>query len=196
MISGKQKAVFLDRDGTINVEKDYLIDPRELAFVPGAPQAIRALNRAGYLVVVVTNQSGIARGYFSVAQVNRLHTHMQNLLQQYAASIDAFYLCPHHPTAGDGPYTGKCKCRKGEPGMLLAAAQDMHIDLAASYMVGDKVADLEAGFGAGCHPVLVRTGYGDETLRNPEVQKWREEARISICDDLPAAARRILAQER
>lgn len=195
MDSKQRSAVFLDRDGTINIEKDYLVNPRELAFVPKAPNAIRALKRAGFLVVVVTNQSGIARGYFSIAQVERLHTYMQSQLQGYFTHVDAFYICPHHPSAGSGPYTCTCKCRKGEPGMLLDAARDLNIDLATSYMVGDKLADLEAGFGAGCRSILVRTGYGDETCQIPEVRKWQVEERIAVCDDLPAAANYILAHE-
>jgi D-glycero-D-manno-heptose 1,7-bisphosphate phosphatase len=193
MDTTQHSAVFLDRDGTINIEKDYLVDPREFAFVPGAPEAIRALKRAGFLVVVVTNQSGIARGYFSAAQVERLHTYMQSQLQGYFTHVDAFYMCPHHPSAGNGPFTGACKCRKGEPGMLFDAARDLNIDLATSYMVGDKFADLEAGLGAGCHSILVRTGYGDKTCEKPAVQKWQESERIAVCDDLPAAARYILA---
>lgn len=192
MDSKQCSAVFLDRDGTINIEKDYLIEPREFAFVPGAPEAIRALKRAGFLVVVVTNQSGIARGYFSAAQVERLHTYMQNQLQGYFTHVDAFYMCPHHPSVGNGPLTGVCKCRKGEAGMLYQAAHDLNIDLATSYMVGDKVADLEAGFGAGCHPILVRTGYGDKTLEDPGVCRWKENGQIEVCADLRAAAQHIL----
>jgi D-glycero-D-manno-heptose 1,7-bisphosphate phosphatase len=194
MDSKQYSAVFLDRDGTINIEKDYLVDKREFAFIPGAPEAIRALKRAGFVVVVVTNQSGIARGYFSAAQVERLHTYMQNQLQGYFTHVDAFYMCPHHPSAGSGPYTGVCKCRKGEPGMLFDAARDLNIDLTTSYMVGDKVADLEAGLGAGCRPILVRTGYGDETMQEPAVQEWQKAERIAVCSDLPAAAQHILAQ--
>ncbi|MDY0292196.1 MAG: D-glycero-beta-D-manno-heptose 1,7-bisphosphate 7-phosphatase [Desulfuromonadaceae bacterium] len=194
MENKQRSAVFLDRDGTINVEKNYLIDPQEFVFVPGAPEAIRALKQAGYLVVVVTNQSGIARGYFSVEQVEHLHAHMQHMLQEYSTQVDAFYVCPHHPSAGDGPYTCECTCRKGEPGMLFAAARALNIDLTTSYIVGDKVADLDAGFAAGCSPILVRTGYGDKTLQTPTVQKWQEAGRIAVCADLPTAVQHILAQ--
>ncbi|MFN2258118.1 MAG: D-glycero-beta-D-manno-heptose 1,7-bisphosphate 7-phosphatase [Desulfuromonadaceae bacterium] len=195
MCTRQHRAVFLDRDGTINIEKDYLVDKRDFAFIPGAPEAIRALKRAGFLVVVVTNQSGIARGYFNAAQVERLHTYMQNQLQGYFTHVDAFYMCPHHPSAGNGRFTRACKCRKGEPGLLFEAAQDLNIDLATSYMVGDKVADLEAGLGAGCHPILVRTGYGDKTCEKSTVLKWQETERIAVCDDLRAAARHIIAQD-
>ena len=161
MRSEECRAVFLDRDGTINVEKEYLHRPEELEFIPGVPQAIARLNRAGYLVVVVTNQSGVARGYFSVADVNRLHQVMQQRLSDEGAHIDAYYLCPHHPHKGLDEYRLDCDCRKGKPGMLLQAAVDFSIDLSRSFMVGDKDADVLAGIAAGCRPYLVTTGYGE-----------------------------------
>jgi D-glycero-D-manno-heptose 1,7-bisphosphate phosphatase len=150
------KAIFLDRDGTINVEKNYLIDPADLVLLPGVGEALRRGQEAGYLLIVVTNQSGVARGYFSAAAVEELHDHLQKELLPFGVQIDAFYLCPHHPEHGTGP----CDCRKGEPGMLLQAAREHHIDLAASWMIGDKRSDIEAGSKAGCQSILVRTGYG------------------------------------
>ncbi len=160
VVESQKVAVFLDRDGTINVEKDYLYRIEDFEFIPGAPESIRRLNQAGLLVIVVSNQSGVARGFFSVAQVEQLHNHIQKELQKYGAWIDAFYICPHHPSQGEGEFTRECSCRKGEPGMLLQAADDFGICLADSYMVGDKVADIEAGRNAGCQPLLVLTGYG------------------------------------
>lgn len=150
------KAIFLDRDGTINVEKDYLINPADLVLLPGAGEALRRGQEAGFLLIVVTNQSGVARGYFTASAVEDLHDHLQNELFSFGVRIDAFYLCPHHPEHGDGP----CHCRKGEPGMLLQAARDHRIDLAASWMIGDKLSDVEAGINAGCRSILVRSGYG------------------------------------
>ncbi len=150
------RAIFLDRDGTINVEKDYLIAPADLVLLPGVGEALRRGQEAGFLLIVVTNQSGVARGYFSASAVEELHDHLQRELFSFGVRIDAFYLCPHHPEHGDGP----CNCRKGEPGMLLQAAQEHHIDLAASWMIGDKSSDVEAGLNAGCRSILVRTGYG------------------------------------
>ncbi|MDD2558251.1 MAG: D-glycero-beta-D-manno-heptose 1,7-bisphosphate 7-phosphatase [Desulfuromonadaceae bacterium] len=191
---GLHKAVFLDRDGTVNVEKNYLIDPCEFVFIPGVPEAIYQLKQAGYLVVLVTNQSGIARGYFTHSQVAHLHQHLQTELKKHHTAIDAFYLCPHHPTAGDGVFTCACSCRKGEPGMLLQAAAELDIDLGSSYMVGDKLADLKAGLSVGCHPVLVQTGYGDQTLQQAQVAAWNERGSIDVCVDLVAAARLILAR--
>jgi D-glycero-D-manno-heptose 1,7-bisphosphate phosphatase len=153
-------AVFLDRDGTINVERDYLHRSEDFAFLPGVPEAIKCLKDAGFLVIVVTNQSGVARGYYDEQAVGALHRHIQQLLAAHGCGIDGFYLCPHHPTAGVGAYRTDCNCRKGAPGMLLQAARDHGIDLDRSYMIGDKLADVEAGYAAGCQPLLVRTGYG------------------------------------
>lgn len=182
-------AVFLDRDGTINVEKEYLHRSEEFEFIPGAPEAIRILKEAGYLVVVVTNQSGVARGYYDEAAVHRLHRFVDRELATVGASIDAYYLCPHHPHHGIGPYRTECACRKPLPGMLLAAAEDLEIDLSRSWIVGDKGADVAAGLAAGCRPIMVRTGYGasEAGLVPPGV---------TVCDDLPAAARTILAHRR
>jgi D-glycero-D-manno-heptose 1,7-bisphosphate phosphatase len=161
-----KKAVFVDRDGTLNVEKDYLYRVADFEFIPGVPEAIRRLRQAGFLVIVVTNQSGVARGYFTPAEVDVLHRHIQNELKKSGTRIDGFYVCPHHPTEGVGEYRRQCDCRKGQPGMLLRAAAELHVDLAGSYMVGDKLADVEAGERAGCTPLLVMTGYG-----STEVQK-------------------------
>lgn len=151
----KKRAVFLDRDGTINVERDYLFRVEDFEFIEGAPEAIRSLREAGYLVVVVTNQSGVARGYFGLDDVERLHRHLQRGLARFGTAVDAFYVCPHHPRFGE-----ECDCRKGSPGMLLRAAEEHRIDLGSSFMVGDKAADIEAGQRAGCTSLLVLTGYG------------------------------------
>lgn len=155
-----RRAVFLDRDGTINVEKDYLHRIDDFEFIPGVPEAIKRLSDAGFLVVVVTNQSGVARGFYDEQAVAGLHAHIQAQLALQGAHIDSFYLCPHHPTEGVGHYRVDCDCRKGSPGMLLQGAREHGIDLSRSFMVGDKFADIEAGIAAGCTPILVKTGYG------------------------------------
>ncbi len=157
----KRRAVFLDRDGTINVEKQYLHRAEEFVFISGAPQAIRLLKEAGFLVIIVTNQSGVGRGYYDEAAVHRLHRYMDGELARHGAAVDGYYLCPHHPLHGVGDYRRECCCRKPLPGMLLEAAQDFAIDLASSYMIGDKLVDVEAGLAAGCRPLMVRTGYGE-----------------------------------
>lgn len=167
-------AVFLDRDGTINVEKDYLYRVEDFTFIPGAPEAIHRLNQAGFLVIVVTNQSGVARGYYTLDDVDVLHRHIQAELAKVGAHIDGFYRCPHHPTQGAGEFRRDCDCRKGHPGMLLQAAAEHRIELARSFMVGDKAADVEAGERAGCVPLLVLTGYGAEEANHlPESRARR-----------------------
>ena len=180
-----KRAVFLDRDGTINEEKEYLHRIDEFSFITGAPAAIKLLNDAGFLVVVVTNQSGIGRGFYGEDAAHRLHHFMDEQLARQGARIDAYYLCPHHPLHGIGDYRKECACRKPLPGMLTSAARDLSIALGSSFIVGDKLADVEAGLAAGCQPVLVRTGYGlSESARLP--------AGVPCCDDILAAARLIV----
>ena len=175
-----RRAVFLDRDGTLNVEREYLYRTEDFLFIQGAVQAVRLLNESGLLVVVVSNQSGVARGYYSEEDVELLHRYADGLLRQAGAVIDAWYYCPHHPE-GRGSYALPCRCRKPGTGMLVEASRRLDIDLSQSFMVGDKLIDIEAGLASGCCPILVRTGYG-----------YREEsglaAGIEVCDDLLSAA--------
>jgi len=160
----KNIAVFMDRDGTINEEVGYLSRVEELKLIPGAAQAIRLLNEEGIKTVVVTNQSGVARGFFSEECVRIINSSLNDMLRREGALIDRFYYCPHHPTAGNEPYKRVCDCRKPEPGMLLQAARELDIDLAASYVVGDMLKDLEAGRRVGAKGILVRTGYGNNVV--------------------------------
>jgi D-glycero-D-manno-heptose 1,7-bisphosphate phosphatase len=141
----KGPAVFLDRDGTINEEVGYLDRIEKLRLLPGAAAAIRRINQSGMKTVVVTNQSGIARGLFDEAFVALVHAHLQEMLRAEGALIDAFYFCPHHPTGGRGAYLKICGCRKPAPGMLLLAAEELRIDPTRSYMIGDTLKDIEAG---------------------------------------------------
>jgi D-glycero-D-manno-heptose 1,7-bisphosphate phosphatase len=150
-------AVFLDRDGTINREVGYLDDPADLYLIPGAAKAIRLLNEAGIPTIMVSNQAGIGRGYFSVATAEEINEQLVKLLAKHGAHIDAIYYCPHHPSEG-------CDCRKPEAGMLLQAAREYCIDdMRRALVVGDKASDLDAGHRAGCRTVLVLTGYGELT---------------------------------
>lgn len=171
----KQAAVFLDRDGTINLDKGYFYLPEEFEFEEGSIEAIRLLNQAGYKTFVISNQSGIARGHFSEQQVEDLHTWLMAELAKHGAYIDGFYYCPHHAEFGIGEYKTVCDCRKPSPGMLLKAAEDWNIDLEQSYMVGDHNSDVEAGRGAGVKSIFVRTGHGSH-----------EEA--FVASDIPKAA--------
>lgn len=190
MSDRKNWAVFLDRDGTINEEVNYLGDPAQLKLTPGAAKAIHLLNSHNIPVIVVTNQAGIARGYFNEAQMHLVHQALDLMLAPVNAKIDAYYFCPHHPTAGIGKYKTNCACRKPEPGMLHQAAQDLHLDLSKSYLVGDKLTDIQAGNHAGCQTVLVKTGYGTEEskIKQDEIEIDR------ISPDLLDAIDWILSQ--
>jgi D-glycero-D-manno-heptose 1,7-bisphosphate phosphatase len=178
-------AVFLDRDGTINEEAQYLDEPARLRLLPGAAEAIRVLNHAGVPVILVTNQAGVGRGYFPESAVNAIHRELARRLAAQGAHLDAIYYCPHHPDEG-------CDCRKPKPGMLLQAAKEYSLDLTRSFVVGDKVSDLEAGWRVGCRMVLVLTGYGveaREAFRHLDFQPHY------VAADLREAVQWILAQE-
>jgi D-glycero-D-manno-heptose 1,7-bisphosphate phosphatase len=153
-------AVFLDRDGVVIEDSHYLGNAARVRLVPGVAETIAELNRAGWPVVVVTNQSGVARGLFTLESVGVVHDHLAELLRASGARIDAFHFCPHHPEADVPEFRVKCECRKPKPGMLFRAAAELGLDLASSWMIGDRESDLEAGAAAGCRTVLVRTGYG------------------------------------
>jgi D-glycero-D-manno-heptose 1,7-bisphosphate phosphatase len=156
-------AVFLDRDGTVNVEVHYLSQPDQLELLPTVSETISMLNTRGIAVVVVTNQAGIARGYFPEHRLVAVHDHLIQMLSARNATLDGIYYCPHHPTAGLGTYRISCDCRKPMPGMLTRAAAELGLDLTRSVMIGDRKSDLEAGANAGCQTALVLTGYGKET---------------------------------
>lgn len=162
------KAVFLDRDGTINIEKNYLYRVEDFEFVSGAPEAIKMLNDAGYLVIVVTNQAGIARGYYTEQDMHKLHRHIDQELKKYDAHIDAYYYCPHHPIHGIGKYKMECGCRKPNSGMLEVAIKEFDIDVSKSYMIGDKITDILAGRKNQIKGILVRTGHviSESELKN------------------------------
>lgn len=155
----KQKAVFLDRDGVINVYKGFIRNINEFELLQGTAKAIRMLNNSGYLVIVVTNQPVVARGEITRDQLDEIHNKMETLLGLEGAYIDGLYFCPHHPHRGyDGEVVElkkECECRKPKPGMLLNAARDFNIDLKASWMVGDSENDIKAGLAAGCKTALV-----------------------------------------
>jgi D-glycero-D-manno-heptose 1,7-bisphosphate phosphatase len=179
-----RRAVFLDRDGTLNVEKKYLFRVEDWEWIPGAVEAIRLLSELGYELVVVTNQAGVARGYYTATDVEQLHRFVADDLASHGLSIAAFHHCPHHPDFGD---VRQCDCRKPGAGMLLAAATNLEIDLSRSWMIGDKLIDIEAGRKAGTRSILVRTGYGRG-----------EEARAGdtiVVEDVLAAARYIRDQD-
>lgn len=159
-VSEPRRAVFLDRDGVINTEVNYLHRVEDFAFVPGTVDALRRLQQAGWALVVVTNQSGIARGYYTEADYQALTAHLRAELAVAGVSLDAVLHCPHLPDAQVPAYRLDCDCRKPAPGMILRAVAELGIDPAASVLVGDKRSDLEAGRAAGVgRNVLVRSGH-------------------------------------
>ncbi len=160
------KAVFLDRDGTVTEEVGYLTDLDKLRLIPGAGSAIKKLNQAGLKVILVTNQSGVARGHFPESLVHEAHSRLEKMLREEGARLDGIYYCPHHPTAGKSKYTTVCDCRKPGTGLLDRAAKDLEIDLNRSYVVGDKWSDVELAHRAGARAVLVRTGFAPDDPGN------------------------------
>ena len=184
--SAPRRAVFLDRDGTIIEDADYLTNVDQMRLMPGAAEAIRRLNDAGLVTVVVTNQSAVARGMMSERALSAVHEHLRGLLAAHGARVDAIYYCPHHPEIGDAPYRIACDCRKPQPGLLRRAAADLTLSLSDSAVIGDSLRDLEAGDAAGCHTlVLVRTGHG--AAEEAALRAARLTGEALVCDDLAAA---------
>ena len=161
-------AVFLDRDGTLIEDVGYLRTARDLRLFPWTVDAVRALNHAGLPVVVITNQSGIARGLLTEEIVHDVHRHLSSLLEGGGAHVDAYYYCPHHPDGSVATYAGRCDCRKPGRGMIDRAAADLGIDPARSFVVGDKWLDVGAARTVGGRGILVRTGYGAGEEREPQ----------------------------
>ena len=164
----KNLAVFLDRDGVIIKDKHHLHRIEDIEIIPNADNGIKILNECGYLVIVVSNQSVVARGLCSIEEVNQANGYIQALFRRSGAHIDGFYFCPHNPTIGiSKEYTRICECRKPKPGMLFQAKKDFHIgNLADCFMIGDSMSDIEAGKAAGCKTILVQTEYGDDKLKD------------------------------
>lgn len=185
-------AVFLDRDGTVNTEEDYLSRVESVRLEKNAAEGLKLLQNAGFLLVVVTNQSGVARGLFDEAAVAAVNERLADILAENGVKIDAFYYCPHHPEGTMAQYARECNCRKPASGMFRAAARDLDIDLAASYTVGDRARDLQAGRNVGTGTVLVRTGYGLNTVKELDPSQSPD----YVADDLKSAAAWILNDAR
>ncbi len=186
------KAVFLDRDGTINEEVGYVNHIERFRLLPRVSEAIRLLNQKGIKVVVVTNQSGVARGYFPESLIHEVHKKMEELLRKQGAYIDGIYYCPHHPLEGIFPYRQVCNCRKPETGLISKAVKEFDIDCRRSYMIGDRGVDIEFGHKIGAKSILVLTGYGKgewEYNRN----QWKEKPEY-VAADLYEAVEWIIKQ--
>lgn len=162
--------IFLDRDGTINEELEFISSPDDVKLIPLSADAIRQANEMGLKVFVITNQSGVARGFIKEEELVRVHNKLVELLNKEGAHIDAIYFCPHHPEFGEPPYKMECECRKPNSGMLRQAEKEFNIDLKKSFVVGDRIIDIQAAHAVGATGILVLTGYGknqiDEILKN------------------------------
>ena len=183
-------AVFLDKDGTVLEDVPYNIDPGRMRFAPGAEQGLRELHDEGYRLVIISNQSGVARGYFPESALASVERKLSEMMGGIGIPLDGFYYCPHHPEARLAEYRMECGCRKPKPGLLLRAAHEMNIDLSASWLVGDILDDIEAGRAVGCGTVLI--GNGNETEWRVSAERWPDH----IAADLAQAARYIAGARR
>ena len=188
-----RRAVFIDRDGTISEEVGYVNHPSRYRVFPYAAEAVKLLNDAGWLAVLVTNQAGVARGYFAEEMVGAVHDRLARELERGGARLDAVYYCPHHPTVGAPPYRQTCDCRKPRPVLIRRAADDLRIDTAASWMVGDRYGDVELARNAGLRSAFVLSGYGLGEWEHQR-QHWSHQPDL-VADDLLAAVREILRRE-
>lgn len=164
-MSEGRAAVFFDRDGTLIEDVGYLSNAAGLRMIPGAAEGVRRLNDRGFLTFVISNQSGVARGYFSEQDLVPIHQRLEAELANAGAHLDHIYYCPHHPTRGRPPYDVECTCRKPRTGMLEQAVKEFNVDLRRSYVIGDKFADVKVGHNAGTRTVLVLTGYGPSAVQ-------------------------------
>ena len=177
-----QRAVFLDRDGTIIEDVDYLTTVDELRLLPGAPEALRRLREAGLLLLVVTNQSAVARGWLTEDGLQEIHRRLGKLLEEQGAQVDDFFYCPHLPDGEVAEYAVECSCRKPAPGLLERAAEKWNVDMASSFAVGDSERDVQAGISANCYSILLSEDESTATAAG------------AVARDLPEAADLILGQ--
>ena len=162
------RGVFLDRDGVLIADVDHLIAPQQIRVLPRVPEALARLRAAGWRLIIATNQSVVARGWITEEQLAKIHHVLRDQLRAQGAEVDAVYYCPHHPEGRVPEYRRACACRKPNPGMLLQAAREWHLDLARSVIIGDALSDVEAGRRAGCRTVLIRTAAGRAAAEHAE----------------------------
>jgi D-glycero-D-manno-heptose 1,7-bisphosphate phosphatase len=184
----------MDRDGTISEEVGYVNHPSRYKVFPYSAEAVRMLNDAGWLAILVTNQAGVARGYFTEDIITAVHGALERELERGGARLDAIYYCAHHPTVGEPPYRLDCDCRKPKPGLITRAARDFDIDLARSWMIGDRYSDVELAHNAGTRSCLVLSGYGRGEW---EYQRhaWTRQPDL-VAEDLLEAAKRIVMSDK
>src|SRR6185295_19856019 len=186
----KRPALFMDRDGTISEEIGYVNHPSRFRLFPYTAEAIKLLNENDWLAIVVTNQAGVARGYFSEDIIIQIHDQVQRDLQETSARLDAIYYCAHHPSVGEPPYRLECDCRKPRTGLIDRAAADFQIDLGRSWMVGDRYGDLELARNAGLHSAFVLSGYGRGEWEYQR-HSWKHQPDI-VCENLLEAVKTIV----
>jgi len=184
-------AIFLDRDGTLAHEVGYVNHPSRFRLYPWAVDTVRLINRGGLLAVVVTNQAGVARGYFPESQILEVHEMMRLAMEAGGGRLDGVYYCPHHPEAGEPPYRLDCDCRKPRPGLLRKAAAELGADLERSWVVGDRHGDLALAWSVGARGALVKTGYGLGELVHL-APRWPRPADL-VAEHALDAVERILA---
>lgn len=188
-----RRAVFMDRDGTVSEEVGYVNHVSRYRVFPFAAEAVRTLNEAGWLAVLVTNQAGVARGYFKEELIGEVHKVLASELERGGARLDAVYYCPHHPSVGEPPYRFDCDCRKPRPGLLLRAARELNLDLSRCWMVGDRYSDTELARNAGARSAFVLTGYGRGELEH-QSQAWSRRPDL-VAEDLLDAVKRIVTSD-
>ncbi|HYG80879.1 MAG TPA: HAD family hydrolase [Pyrinomonadaceae bacterium] len=188
-----RRAVFMDRDGTISEEVGYVNHPARYRVFPYSAEAVRTLNESGWLAVLVTNQAGVARGYFTEDVIKAVHGVLERELERDGARLDAIYYCAHHPTVGELPYRCDCDCRKPKPGLIERAARDFDIDLAQSWMVGDRYSDVELAHNAGTRSAFVLSGYGRGEWEYQRAA-WKRQPDL-VAEDLLEAVKKIVTSD-
>lgn len=191
--TGGQRALFVDRDGTIIVDKDYASDPSGIALIDGSVEALRLAQQAGYKIVVLSNQSGVARGKFGLDTVEKMNHRLGEMLASEGVMIDAINFCPHHPDGDVAKYRQRCECRKPHPGMAEEAARQLGLNLRRSTVIGDKTDDLLLGLVIGARSLMVRTGHGSE--HEPHLSRLRIDPSGIVFDNLLAAVQAMLAED-
>ncbi|MEW6665976.1 MAG: HAD family hydrolase [Thermodesulfobacteriota bacterium] len=190
----KRPAVFMDRDGTINEQMGHINHLSRFVLLPGAPEAVRLLNEAGYLAIVVSNQSGVAQGYAPLELVHEVHGHLESALRGSGAYLDGIFFCPHHPRGSVSGYAIECNCRKPKTGLIDQASRVFEIDMTRSYVVGDRCQDIQMAHRCGLRGILVKTGYGRGEAEY--VLPGLPEKPAHIAEDLYGAVCWILEKEK
>jgi len=190
----KKPAIFIDRDGTINEQMGYINHSSRFVMLPGVPEAFRLLNEAGFLAIIVSNQSGVARGYFPMELIKKIHSMMKEHISRQGGYIDGIYFCPHYPGGSVQEYAVECDCRKPRTGLIDRACRDFEIDLTRSYMTGDHYTDMELADRANIKGILVRTGYGAGVVEYNLAGMANKPCYIA--DDLLDAVRWIIEKEK